>query len=75
MLKCMKVGWRRDSVETTGVMFIRKLTRVLWYLDTHHAKFNSVMITVTATVVTLSLDSDGFIFDTQHKRDACTYQA
>ena len=41
VLNDMKVGWRRDSVESTGVTFIRKLTRVLWYLDTHHAKFST----------------------------------
>lgn len=37
----MKAGWRQDSVESTGVTFVRKLTRALSYLDTHHAKFSS----------------------------------
>ena len=41
VLNGMKVGWRRDSVENTGVTFVRKLTKALWYLDTHHAKFSS----------------------------------
>ena len=36
----MKVGWRRDNVESTGVAFVRKLSRVLWYLDAHHEKFS-----------------------------------
>ena len=34
----MKAGWRCDSV---GSRFTHKLTRALWYLDTHHEKFSS----------------------------------
>ena len=39
MLSTLNVGWRPDSVQTTGVHFLRKLSKCLWYLDPHHHKF------------------------------------
>ena len=39
MLEAMRVGWRQDNVESTGVTFVS--TRVLWYLDAYHEKFSS----------------------------------
>ena len=39
VLSSMKVGWRPDSVNSTGTNFVRKLSRCLWYIDPHHEKF------------------------------------
>lgn len=46
MLKVVKVGWRRDNVESTSVEFVHKLSQVLWYLDAHHEKFSSRTIQI-----------------------------
>ena len=40
LLNNMNVGWRQDIIQSTGVSFVRKLTRALWYLDPHHSKLN-----------------------------------
>ncbi len=41
VLDAMKVGWKRCSASTTGVNFVGKLSRCLWYIDPHHNKFAS----------------------------------
>ena len=37
----LNARWPRDSVGSIGVKFTQKLSRALWYLDTHHDKFMS----------------------------------
>ena len=39
--KDLQAGWRHDNVGSIGVRFTQTLTKVLWYLDTHHEKFSS----------------------------------
>lgn len=41
VLADMKVGWKRCVVSTTGVNFVGKLSKCLWYIDPHHGKFSS----------------------------------
>ena len=41
VLDGMKVGWKRCSALTTGVNFVGKLSKCLWYIDPHHHKFAS----------------------------------
>ena len=41
LLDTMKVGWSPDVVSSTGERFLRQLTTTLWYLDSHHGKFQS----------------------------------
>lgn len=36
-----KLGWSRDSAESTGTQFVGALTEILWNLDGHSATFSS----------------------------------
>ena len=41
LLEEMRVGWTPDVVDTIGERFLKQLTNILWYLDSHHQKFSS----------------------------------